>query len=141
MSASIYRKIYTTFWTDPKVLDEFSPEDKFFYLYLLTNPHSTLSGCYEISSRAIANDTGYNKETVEKLIDRFTNYGVIEYDPETKEVLLKHWGRYNWTISEKFLKAVVNSIEDIKSAAFKKYVATSVEEKRISKAKDCENEG
>ena len=33
---AIYRNVQTSFWTDPKVADDFTPEDKFFYLYLFT---------------------------------------------------------------------------------------------------------
>ena len=36
----IKRVINTDFWLDDKVLDLFSPEDKLFFLYLMTNPHS-----------------------------------------------------------------------------------------------------
>ena len=36
---AIFRKINTNFWTDEKVIDDFTPEDKFFMLYLMTNPY------------------------------------------------------------------------------------------------------
>ena len=46
----IKRIVDVSFWTDGKV-DEFSPEDKYFMLYLLTNPFSKQLGIYEISIR------------------------------------------------------------------------------------------
>lgn len=39
-----YRQIYISFWSDTKVCDDFSPEDKYFYIYLLTNPHTNICG-------------------------------------------------------------------------------------------------
>ena len=38
---STFRKIYTKFWKDGKVIEELTPEDKFFFVYLLTNPATT----------------------------------------------------------------------------------------------------
>ena len=37
-----YRQIYISFWSDTKVCDDFTPEDKYFYIYLLTNPHTNM---------------------------------------------------------------------------------------------------
>ena len=61
---AIYRNISMSFWTDTKIIDEFTPEDKYFYLYLFTNPHTNLAGCYEISMKQIVTETGYSKETI-----------------------------------------------------------------------------
>ena len=65
---AVYRNIQMTFWTDVELVDGFTPEDKYFYLYLLTNPHTNLCGCYEISMKQISDEMGYTKETIEKLI-------------------------------------------------------------------------
>ena len=44
-----YRNISMDFWTDSKVVDDFTPEDRYIYLYCMTNPHTNLCGCYEVS--------------------------------------------------------------------------------------------
>ena len=76
---AIYRTVHITFWTDPKVDDDFTPEDKYFYLYLLTNPHTTLCGCYEISMKQMVRETGYNEDTVKRLLKRMEyTHGVIQ---------------------------------------------------------------
>ena len=41
---AIYRNVHISFWTDAKVADEMTPEDKYFFLYLLTNPHGNILG-------------------------------------------------------------------------------------------------
>lgn len=118
---AIYRNIHLSFWTDTKVLDDFTPEDKYFYLYLLTNPYTKLCGCYEISITSISKEMGYTEDAVRKLIDRFQNYHkVIWYDEKTKEIFLKNWSKYNWTDSPKFKKAVEKEIVKVKSPKFKK---------------------
>lgn len=120
---AIYRNIQMTFWTDTKIIDDFTPEDKYFYLYLFTNPHTNLAGCYEISIKQIAYETGYSKETIEKLLLRFSEvHKVSEYSLETKEVLLLNWHKYNWTTSEKFRKPLQKEIENIKNDSFKSYL-------------------
>lgn len=121
---AIYRNVNITFWTDTKVSDDFSPEDKYFMLYCLTNNYTNLCGCYEISIKQMSRDTGYNEETIEKLLERFKNvHKVIFYDKENKELLIKNWYKYNWTKSEKLDKPLLKEIENIKTVEFKRIVA------------------
>lgn len=120
---AIYRNIQMSFWTDPKVADDFTPEDRYFYLYLFTNPHTNLCGCYEVSIRQMSNETGYSKDTIERLLVRFsTVHKVLDYRAETKEILLYNWHKYNWTRSEKFRKPLYAEIEKIKDISFKEYL-------------------
>lgn len=122
-----YRNISVSFWTDSKVDDDFTPEDKYFYLYLMTNPHTSISGCYEISMKQMERETGYNTDTVKRLIQRMQEmHGVIRYCSETKEVLLLNWYKYNWSQSEKVKKALISVAEHIKHKPFKKYVLDMV---------------
>lgn len=124
---AIFRCVSPNFWSDPKVDDDFTPEDKYFYLYLLTNPHTTLSGCYELGKRQASRELGYNEETVDRLIHRMeTVHNVIRYDKSTKEILLLNWHKYNWSKSPKCLKGVEYSMQNIKSDAFRKYCADTL---------------
>lgn len=119
-----YRQIYIKFWNDDtKVVDDFTPEDKYFYLYLLTNPHTSLTGCYEISFKVMARETGYNEDTIRRLMSRMESvHKVICFDKETKEVLIPNWYKYNWTSSEKLLQSVRSQAPYIKSQSFREYV-------------------
>ena len=124
---AIFRCVSPNFWSDPKVDDDFTPEDKYFYLYLLTNPHTTLSGCYELGKRQASRELGYNEETVDRLIHRMeTVHNVIRYDKATKEILLLNWHKYNWSKSQKCLKGVEYLLQNIKSDAFRKYCADTL---------------
>lgn len=120
---AIYRNVQMSFWTDAKVVDDFTPEDKYFYLYLCTNPHTTLAGCYEISLRQMSSELGYSMHSVENLLERFENvHKVIRFSPDTKEVLLLNWHKYNWTDSDKFKKALHREIESVKNPDFKRFL-------------------
>jgi cellobiose-specific phosphotransferase system component IIB len=124
---AIYRNIQMSFWTDAKITDKFNVEEKFLYLYFLTNPHTNLCGCYEISNRQIAFETGMTPEKAEKVTDALQQKGVIAYSKDTAEILLVNWYRYNWTTSEKFRKPLGNEIQMIKAADFKEYLTNLFE--------------
>lgn len=103
-----------SFWTDAEVI-EMTPEEKYFYLYLLTNPYTTQSGIYEISRKIMAFETGYHLETIDKLLAKFEEKGKIKFDPETNEIFLKNWLKYNWSNSPKVITAVIESLKKVKS--------------------------
>ena len=91
----IKRIVDTSFWTDGKV-DDFTPEDKYFMLYLLTNPFSTQLGIYEISIKQVAFQLGYSIDTVKSLIDRFENkYEIIIFSKSTNEIAIKNFLRHS----------------------------------------------
>lgn len=117
---AIYRSIYLSFWDDTKIADSFTPEDKLFMLYCLTNSHTNIIGCYEISIKQIAYEIGYSKEAIELLLNRFiTIHKNIDYDYDTHELFVKNWYKYNWTSSEKLEKNVISNISKVKSKKFK----------------------
>lgn len=118
------RLISTSFWDDSKVVDDFTPEDKYIYLYCMTNPHTNLCGCYEVSIKQIASETGYNEDTVKRLLIRLDReHDVIRYSTTTKELLLLNWFRYNWSTSEKLNKPLLTEIRGIKCDGFREYLA------------------
>ena len=113
-----YRHVYTNFWEDSKVVEKFTPEDRYFYLYLLTNPHTTQIGIYRLSKKVISFEIGYTRESVDSLLNRFINHHkLIKYNDETSEVAIKNWGKYNLTNSGKpimdLLRNEINQVEDI----------------------------
>ena len=91
----VKRVVDTSFWTDGKV-DEFTPEDKLFMMYLLTSPFSTQLGIYEISIKQVAFHLGYSMDTVRNLIERFENkYRIIIFSQSTNEIAIKNFLRHS----------------------------------------------
>lgn len=130
---AMFRNVHMTFWTDTKIVDDFTPEDKYFYIYLLTNPHTNLCGCYEISIKQMSDELGYSKETVEKLITRFHEvHKVIAYNSETKEMFLYNWAKYNWNKSPKLQAALEKVIPKVKTEIFKKYLEEKMNGNTVS---------
>ena len=91
----IKRIVDTSFWTDGKV-EDFTPEDKYFMLYLLTNPHTTQLGIYEISVKRAAYEVGYSTDAIRALIERFEKvHGVVFFSRETNEIAIKNFLRHS----------------------------------------------
>ncbi|PKM69865.1 MAG: hypothetical protein CVU94_02000 [Firmicutes bacterium HGW-Firmicutes-19] len=113
----IKRVIDTAFWTDDKVLDMFSVEDKLFMLYLLTNPHSTQLGIYKINEKIAAFELGYSVEVIHVLIERFEKkYNIILYNKDTKEIAIINYLKYSilkgGTPVECLLQREINMVKD-----------------------------
>lgn len=122
---AIFRNVNMSFWTDPKVVDDYTPEDKYFMLYALTNNYTNIIGCYEISIKQISNDLGYTKDVVENLIKRFKEiHKTIDYDFDTKELMVINWNKYNWSSSPKLDSPLYAAIESVKSDLFHDKLAT-----------------
>ncbi|WP_108669524.1 DnaD domain-containing protein [Peribacillus acanthi] len=111
-----YRHVHVEFWQDPKVLEEMTPEDKYFYLYLLTNPNTTQIGVYQITKKQMAFDLGYSTETINSLLERFrTVHKLIKYNDQTRELAIVNWGKYNLNKAGKpVIDCIKKELSDVK---------------------------
>ncbi|MDM5153669.1 DnaD domain protein [Bacillus sp. DX1.1] len=114
---AVYRNVQVNFWQDDFVLD-LTPEERYFYIYLLTCSKTTQCGIYPLPKRLAEMETGYNRETVEKLLQRFIEYGKILYDAETKELYIQNWLRYNPVTNTNVEKCVLRELKAVKSKKF-----------------------
>ena len=122
---AIFRNIHISFWEDSKVQEEMNINEKYFFLYLLTNPHTSQIGCYEITIRQMQYETGLDKSEIEKYLDRFEKeLGIIEYSKTTKELLIKNWYKYNFTKSPKMFAYIKKEMQNIKHIPYKTYLDT-----------------
>lgn len=139
---AIFRNVNMSFWTDPKVVDDYTPEDRYFMLYALTNNYTNIIGCYEISVKQISNDLGYTKDVVENLLKRFKEiHKTIDYDFDTKELLVVNWSKYNWSSSPKLDSPLYTAIEKVKSDSFHDKLATIYNNRESVKKEEYDEEG
>lgn len=123
------RMIDTDLWSDSKVMDEFSPQDKYFWLFLLTTRYGNLIGVFEVSKRLMAFDLGLEIKEVERLIDKFKNeYKMIDYNENTREIFIYNWYKYNWTKSPRLFVSIKNVIEEVKCLKFKEMITLMANE-------------
>lgn len=118
---AIFRKVHVTFWRD-EFVESLTPEQKFFYLYLLTNDRTTQCGIYEITIKQMCYDTGYNDDTIKKLIEYFIGTGKVRYSSETKEIALKNWVKYNDSNSPKVKACIDNELKKVKNRVLIQYI-------------------
>lgn len=122
---AIFRNIHISFWEDAKVQDDMSINEKYFFLYLLTNPHTNSIGCYEITIRQMQYETGLEKEEIEACLEKFEKeLGIVEYSKMTKELLIKNWYKYNFTKSPKMFTYIKKEMQNIKHIPYKTYLDT-----------------
>lgn len=124
----IKRIVDVSFWTDEKTLELFSPEDKYFMLYLLTNPHTTQLGIYKYNVSLMAFELGYSKESVSVLLDRFeTKYKIIYRSNITNELAIKNYLRYSIIKGGKPVEDLLNKeIGNIKDKSLIQRVFTKI---------------
>ena len=130
---ALYRQIFIEFWKDPKVTEEMSAEDRYALLYLLTNPHTTQIGIYQITKKQMAFDLGYSTESVGAILERFEKLlRIIKYNQETREIAIKNWGKYNLKRGGKpIMDCVRGELEKVKDKNLIEYVADSIPNETI----------
>ncbi|GCF68986.1 DnaD domain protein [Bacillus paranthracis] len=114
---AVYRNVQVNFWQDEFILD-LTPEERYFYIYLLTGTKTKQCGIYVLPKRLAELETGYSMETVEKLLNRFVAYGKILYDAETKELYILNWLHYNPILNTNVEKCVLRELKTIKNKEF-----------------------
>lgn len=133
-----YSKIERSFWETDEAR-ELTPEEKYFWMYLQTNANVNTLGCYAFRMRKAVDETGYNKDTLEKLLDIMVQRGMILYDAATREVFLLHWGKTNWNRQTATLRAIKADLKEIRSEMIKFKINTQLEKSGIF-TKEGEND-
>jgi len=126
------------------VMEEMTPEDKYFYLYLQTNPNTTQIGIYPITKKQMAFDLGYSIETVHALMDRFiSHYKLIRYNPETRELAIKNWGKDHLHKGGRpIMDCISAELKEVEDRSLIQYVAEAIRKQEIRDLYEafCKNE-
>ena len=118
----VFTKVERGYWQDEFIL-ELTPEQKFFYLYLMTNNKMNTLGAYVFPLTMSTVELGYNKETVLKLLDHFAQVGKIIWDETTKEVFLLNWPKRNWNRKTATLRALKKDFDALKSPMLREKIS------------------
>lgn len=113
-----YRQVHITFWQDP-FIEELSPLQKYFYLYLMTNSKTTQCGCYEISMKLIKYETGLKEQQIYEFIKLLEENHKIAFNKINNEFLILNWLKHNSFKSPKVLSCIKKEINLIKTEVFK----------------------
>ena len=118
----VFTRVERGYWQDEFIL-ELTPEQKFFYLYLMSNSKVNTLGAYVFPLTMSTVELGYNKETVLKLLDHFAQVGKIIWDETTKEVFLLNWPKRNWNKKTATLRALKKDFSALKSPVLREKIS------------------
>lgn len=118
----VFTRVERGYWQDEFIL-ELTPEQKFFYLYLMSNSKVNTLGAYVFPMTMSTLELGYNRDTVKKLLDHFVDAGKIMYDETTNEVFLLNWPKRNWTKRTATLRALKKDFDALKSPVLREKIS------------------
>lgn len=87
----MYRTIDCATWDDPWFAD-LDPHAKLLFLYFLTNRRSTAAGCFEITLRAMAFETGMTTGDVERHLGELSSR--IQWFPQHQVIFVRNFYRH-----------------------------------------------
>ena len=116
-----YRPVLTSIWVCDDKFQEYSPEGKLLFLYLITNEHVNEAGVYKITYKTIANETDIPKDRVIELIKGELSNNV-SYDEENNVIFVHKFLKYNGGGNPELLKkSVERDKELIKTTLWKEF--------------------
>ncbi|WP_342351996.1 hypothetical protein [Neobacillus soli] len=82
----------------------------------------------------MAFDLGYSIESVHSLMERFiTHHKLIRYNPETRELAMKSWGKYNLDRGGKpMMDCIYSELKDVEDLSLIQYVSEAIQKQEIS---------
>lgn len=137
---AIYRQIHTTYWADDYI-GECKPNEKLFYLYLLTNEKTTQCGVYQFSKRYATFELSMSNDEIDRMLKKFSDDHKVVFNPATNEILIINWLKYNNARSPKVAKVIDKELLEVKTREFESEVIKACEKYKypISTKKPKEN--
>lgn len=114
---AVFRMFYINFWRNAFIMD-FTPEEKYFYIYLMTNPNTNHCGIYQISKKTMCFETGFNEEKVNSLLTKLTEQGYIKYCEISKEIIITNWIKENFINSPNTIKNLNGELKKVVNKDF-----------------------
>ncbi len=101
------RYISTSFWDDPWIVS-LMPDERYFYLYLLTNPLTNIAGVYQIALRRMVFDTGLKDDRVAEVLKLFEKSKKAYY--YQGYIILPSWPKHQKWATHKKIETGINAI-------------------------------
>lgn len=64
------RFINTSFWSDTWIVDHLTRDERYFFMYLLTNDKTSIAGVYELSVKMMAFETDFSPTEIAQMFNR-----------------------------------------------------------------------
>lgn len=103
-----YTSVYNSIWDDEE-FEELTDLGKLIYFNLLCNPLGNIAGYYKLQPKQVAFNLGKPVAEITPILNGGSK--LWKYDPETKQVLLPNYLKYNKAGGEKVLKGMAKQVE------------------------------
>lgn len=108
---AVQRYISTSFWDD-EWIQGLPPNEKFLFMYLMTNALTNISGVYKITIRRISFDTGLPEHTINDILTHFSEHKKVFRLKEY--IILKTWPSHqNYSNHAKIKAGIDKCITDL----------------------------
>lgn len=105
---STQRYISTSFWED-KWIRSLDPSERYLYLYLLTNPLTTIAGVYKVTIDRIAFDVGYDERTLRPMLERFAR-AKKAYFYADEWIIIPTWPKHQKWKNKKTIRKGIDAV-------------------------------
>jgi hypothetical protein len=112
-----FKQIDMRFWQNDFVLG-LTPEERYFYMYLVTNTMTTKCGIYKFNLKVAELETGYTADVIDKLLENFESYGKIAVSKSTKEIMIINWFKHNFKNNKRTILEINKELKNIKNKEF-----------------------
>ncbi|HYE82668.1 MAG TPA: hypothetical protein VEG39_10960 [Clostridia bacterium] len=114
---ALFRQVHVSFWRDGFV-SKSPTDDRYFYLYLMTNGSTSQCGIYELPKKIMCQETDFDIDRVNELLQKLIEAKKIDYCKETEEIILLNWMKYNQNSSPSTIKFMKEELDNVKHEAF-----------------------
>jgi hypothetical protein len=108
----MYRTIDAAFWTDPDV-KRLNPPEKLLFLYLVTNPHTHVSGIYILQRELMCVEIGYPPNVLDPLCTTLSTQRFCSFDDARSIVWVRNMFAYQGIGDKNSRSAAYHLAEDL----------------------------
>lgn len=108
----MYRTIDAALWTDPKI-KKLSASARLLFVYLITNPHTHVSGIYYLPLTTMTNESGISPRTIRHIQEELAATRLCRFDAERELVWVCSMMKYQGHGEKARKSAAHHLVEDL----------------------------
>jgi hypothetical protein len=109
-----FTKVVPTLWRSRR-FRELPDNAKLLFVYLLTNGHQNSAGCYALPDGYACDDLVWEVADLVAARDVLIEADLIDYDPESGEILIRRWFKHNPPMNQKHYQGTERLVSGISS--------------------------
>jgi hypothetical protein len=124
-----FSKISPAVWHSSRFNNLPSDDGRYLYLYLLTSPHQTSAGAYQLPEGYACADLRWSSERYHAARAELLMADLISFDDETEVVAINRWFKHNPPMNEKHFRGIVRLLDRLPSETIQEAATEAAQEK------------